>query len=160
MTAARQILDFSLLSDGCLTSPVVVFLTLPGSGEKGSPPPKSSGFINDGRGYFGGRGIARLPSSSHCRGGLLPRLRDFGGGRIGTFSLPPHNAGEYFGGGGTGLPPHNVREYFGGGTGPSPHNVGVYLGGGMTGLPPRTVGVYLMPMAEENDELNILRPQT
>ena len=29
---------------------------------------------------------------------------DFGGGRIGTFSLPPHNAGEYFGGGGTGPP--------------------------------------------------------
>ena len=86
---------------------------------------------------------------------------DFGGGRIGTFSLPPHDAGEYFGGGGTGLPPHNVREYFGGGgTGPSPHIVGVYLGGGRTGLPPRTVGVYLMPMAEENDELNILRPQT
>ena len=70
---------------------------------------------------------------------------DFGGGRIGTFSLPPHNAGEYFGGEGTG---------------PSPHNVGVYLGGGRTGLPLRTVGVYLMPMAEENDELNVLRPQT
>ena len=59
---------------------------------------------------------------------------DFGGGRICTFSLPPHNAGEYFGGGGTGPPPHNVGECFGGeGTGPSPHNV----------------GVYLMPMAEE-----------
>ena len=58
---------------------------------------------------------------------------DFGGGRIGTFSLPPHNAGEYFGGGGTGLPPRNV-------------------------------GVYLMPMAEEetpeHDELNVTRPQT
>ena len=53
---------------------------------------------------------------------------DFGGGRIGTFSLPPHNAGEYFGGGGTGPPPHNV-------------------------------GVYLMPVAEENDELNVCVPR-
>ena len=33
----------------CLASPIVV-----------------GGFVNDGRGYFGGRGIARLPSSSHC----------------------------------------------------------------------------------------------
>ena len=40
-------------------------------------------------------------------------------------------------------PPHNVRKNFGGeGTGPSPHNVGVYL------------------MAEQNDEPNVLRPQT
>ena len=38
-----------------------------GGGEKGSPPPKSSGFVNDGRGFFGGRGIARPPSSSHLR---------------------------------------------------------------------------------------------
>ena len=68
---------------------------------------------------------------------------DFGGGRIGTFSLPPHNVGEYFGGGGTGPPPHNVRKYFGGeGTGPSPHNDGVYF------------------MVEENDEPNVSRPQT
>ena len=35
----------------------------------------------------------------------------FGGGRIGTFSLPPHIAGEYFGGGGTGPPPHILEDF-------------------------------------------------
>ena len=145
MPAARQILDFSSLSDGCLTSLVVVCLVTPtGGGEKGSPPPKSSGFVNDGCGYFGGRGIAHLPSSSHSRDGLLPRLQ--GLRRRKDWHLPPlHNAGEYFGGGGTGPPPHNVREY---------------LGGGRTGLPPRTVGVYFMHMVGNNDELNILYSQT
>ena len=49
-----------------------------GGGEKGSPPPKSSGFINKDRGYFGG-------------GGTGP---------------PPHIDGGFFGGGGTGPPPH------------------------------------------------------
>ena len=33
------------------------------------------------------------------------------------------------------------------------HNVGVLLGGGRTGLPPRTVGVLLVPLTVENDEL-------
>ena len=91
------------------------------------------------RGFFGGRGIARPPSSSHprcvhrqCRC-VLRRKKDWhlfveefsGGGGIGP---PPHISGEYFGGGGTGAPPHNVGEYFGGeGTGPSPHNVAVYI---------------------------------
>ena len=47
---------------------------------------------------------------------------DFGGGRIGTFSLPPHTDGDFLGGGGVGPPPHNVGVYFGeGGTGPPPH---------------------------------------
>ena len=46
----------------------------------------------------------------------------FGGGRIGTFSLPPHIVEEFSGGGGTGPPPHNAGEYFGGGgTGPPLH---------------------------------------
>ena len=109
-----------------------------GVGEKCSPPPKSSGFFNDGRGYFGGRGFARLPSSSRSRGGLPPRLRGLRRRKDWHLSLPPHNASEYFGGEGTGPLPHNVREC---------------LGGGRTGLPPRTDGVHLMPMAEENDEL-------
>ena len=51
------------------------FMSPTGGGEKGSPPPKSTGFINDNRGYFGGRGIAHLPSSSHIRDGPLPQLR-------------------------------------------------------------------------------------
>ena len=46
-----------------------VFITPTGGGETGSPPPKSGGFVNDSREYFGGRGIARLPSSSQ-----LPRV--------------------------------------------------------------------------------------
>ena len=46
----------------------------------------------------------------------------FGGGRIGTFSLPPHIVEEFSGGGGTGPSPHNAGKYFGGGgTGPPPH---------------------------------------
>ena len=53
-----------------------------------------------------------------------------------TFSLPPHTAGVYFGGG-TGPPPHTDREY---------------LGGGRTGLPPRTVGVLLVHLTVENNE--------
>ena len=106
---------------------------------------KSGDFVNDGRGYFGGRGIAHLPSSSHSRDGLLPRLRGLRRRKDWHFSLPPHNAGEYGGGGGTGPPPHNVREY---------------LGGGRTGLSPRTVGLYFMHMVGKNDELNILHSQT
>ena len=51
----------------------------------------------------------------------------FGGGRIGTFSLPPHIVEEFSGGGGIGPPPHNSGVYFGGGgTGPLPHNVGTF----------------------------------
>ena len=111
-----------------------------GWGERLSTP-KSSSFFNDGRGYFGGRGIAHLPPSSHFRGGLLPHLRGLRRRKDWHLSLPPHNSGEYFGGEGTG---------------PSPRKVGVCFGGGRTGLPPRTVGVHLMPLAEENDELNIL----
>ena len=40
---------------------------------------------------------------------------EFGGGRIGTFSLPPHIDVGFFGGGGTGPPLRNAGEYFGGG---------------------------------------------
>ena len=51
----------------------------------------------------------------------------FGGGRIGTFSLPPQIDEEFSGGGGTGPPPHNAGVYFGGrGTGP-PHKSGAYV---------------------------------
>ena len=81
------------------------------------------------------------PSSSHFRGGLLARLRRLRRRKDWHLSLPPHNAGRYFGGEGTGPSPCNVREY---------------LGGGRTGLPPHTVGVYFMSKVEDNDELNIL----
>ena len=116
-----------------LTSPLVVSLSLPLGVERKAlrPPPKSSGFINDGRGYFGGRGIAHLPSSSQS-------LRELRRRKDWHLSLPPHTASVYFGGGGIGPPPHNVAEY---------------LGGGRTGLPPRTVGVLLVPLTVENDEL-------
>ena len=36
----------------------------------------------------------------------------FGGGRIGTFSLPPHIEEGISGGGGTGPLPHNVSDFF------------------------------------------------
>ena len=92
-----------------------------------SPPLKSSGFFFMNRGFFGGRGIARPPSSSHprcvhqqCRC-VLRRRKDW------HFSLPPHNVKEFSGGGGIGPPPHKSGECFGGGgTGPLPHNVGAF----------------------------------
>ena len=34
-----------------------------------------------------------------------------GGGRIGTFSHPPHFVAEFSGGGGTGLPPYKVGDF-------------------------------------------------
>ena len=55
------------------------------------------------------------PSSSHSRGGLLPRPRGLRRRKDWHLSLPPHTAGKYFVGGGTGPPPHNVRESLGGG---------------------------------------------
>ena len=85
------------------------------------------------------------PSSSHSRDGLLARLWGLRRRKDWHLSLPPHTAGWYFGGGGTGPLPHNVRDY---------------LGGGRTGLPPRTVGVYFMRLVKGNNELNILYSQT
>ena len=84
-----------------------------GSGEKGSPPPKSNGYFFMCRGFFGGRGIAHPPSSSHprcvhqhCRR-VLRRRKDW------HLSLPPHNVEMFFGEGGIGPPPHCrcVRTY-------------------------------------------------
>ena len=76
---------------------VVSFMALPlGVGRKGSPHPKFSGFINNGRGYFGGRGIAHLPSSSHSRDALLPRLRGLRRRKDWHLSLPPQTVGVYF----------------------------------------------------------------
>ena len=135
-------------------------MCVPWCGETGSPPLKSSGFFFLNRGFFGGRGIARPPSSSHprCvhqqRRCVLRRRKDWhlslpphiveefsGGGGIGP---PPHISGEYFGGGGIGPPPHISGEYFGGGgTDPPPHNVGEYFGGEGTGPSPHNVAVYI-----------------
>ena len=105
----------------------VCWLCVPWGGETGSPPLKSSGFFFMCRGFFGGRGIARPSSSSHPRcvhqqcGCVLRRRKDW------HFSLPPHNAEEFSGGGGIGPPPHKSGEYIGGGgTGPLPHNVGTF----------------------------------
>ena len=86
-----------------------------GGGETSSPPFKSSDFFFLTRGFFGGRGSALPPSSSHprcvhqqCRC-VLPRRKDW------------HLS----------LPPHTVEEYGGEGTGPSPHNVAVYISLGL-----------------------------
>ena len=59
----------------------------------------------------------------HISGGYICDVAvNFGGGRIGTFSLPPHIVEEFSWRGGAGPPPHNAGEYFGGrGTGPPPH---------------------------------------
>ena len=113
-TASAQLLDkflISVVERWLLTSLVVVCLITPtGGGEKGSPPPK------------------RWPSTSSPGTSEEEGL---------AHSLPPHTAGVYFGGGGTGPPPHTDREY---------------PGGGRTGLPPRTVGVLLVPLAVESNE--------
>ena len=86
------------------------FVTPTGGGETGSPPPKSEGFINDGRGYFGGRGIAHRPLPHIFEMAFYLVSGDFGGGRIGQ-ALLLTTSGEYFGGGGTGLPPRTVGVY-------------------------------------------------
>ena len=114
-----------------------------GGWEKGSPPPKSNGYFFMCRGFFGGRGIAHPPSSSHprcvhqhCRR-VLRKRKDW------HLSLPPHNVEEFSGGGGTGPPPHTAGLYLGGRrTGLLPHNNGDYLGGGGTGPPPHNVGKF------------------
>ena len=75
-----------------------------GCGEAGSPPPKSRGFVCDSCEYFGG-------------------------GRIGTFDLPPHNVDEFLEGRVTGTPPYSDSGYLGGeGTG-RPPNAGEYFEG-------------------------------
>ena len=70
---------------------------------------------------------------------------NFGGGRIGTspflLATPVSTSEEDR----QNPPPHNDREY---------------LGGGRTGLPPRTVGMYLMHLIGNDDELNILHSLT
>ena len=96
-TASAQLLDKFLISfveRWLLTSLVVVCLvTSTGGGETGSPPPKSGGFISDGRGYFGGRGTAHRPLPHILEVAFLLVSEDFGGGRTG---LPPHTVGVYF----------------------------------------------------------------
>ena len=75
---------------------VCVLGTPTGGGETGSPPPR--------------------PAATSTLAEI------FGGGRIGTFSLPPHIDEEFFGGRGAGPLLHIAGGYFGGGgTGPPPH---------------------------------------
>ena len=93
----------ALLSVGCVFSKRSHW-----GGKTGSPPPKSSGFVNDSRGNFGG-GIAHLPSSSHWPSTSSPKTSEEEGLHL---SLPPHNAGECLGGGRTGLPPRTVGVCF------------------------------------------------
>ena len=63
---------------------VVSFMKLPlGWGERLSTP-KPSGFFNDGRGYFGGRGTAHYPLPHILEVAFSLISGDFGGGRIGT----------------------------------------------------------------------------
>ena len=123
-----------------LTSPVVVsFMALPLEvGRKALRPPSPAASSTTAVGTSEEEGLHACPLPHNFEVAFYLVSRDFGGGRIGTFSLPPHNAGVYFGGEGTG---------------PSPHNVDVLLGRGGTGLPPRTIGVHLMPLTVENDEL-------
>ena len=71
-------------SSGCVSNGCEFYVTPTGGGETGSPPPKSGGFISDGRGYFGGRGTAHLPLPHILEVAFLLVSGDFGGGRIGT----------------------------------------------------------------------------
>ena len=116
-----------------------------GVARKALHPPSPGGFVKRRLRVLRRKRGCTPASSSHSRDGLLPRLRGLRRRKDWHLSLPPHNAGEYFGGGGRGPPPHNVREYL----------------GGRTGLPPRTVGVCaFMHMDGNNDGLNILHSQT
>ena len=69
------------------------FMELPLGWEKGSPPPSPAASSTTAEGTSGGRGIARLPSSSHSRDGLLARLRGLRRRKDWHLSLPPHTAG-------------------------------------------------------------------
>ena len=71
-------------SSGCVSNGCEFYVTPTGGGETGSPPPKSSGFVNDGRGYFGGRGTAHRPLPHILEVAFYLVSGDFGGGRIGT----------------------------------------------------------------------------
>ena len=68
----------------CVSHGCEFFVTPTGGGETGSPHPKSGGFINNGRGYFGGRGIAHRPLPHILEVAFYLVSGDFGGGRIGT----------------------------------------------------------------------------
>ena len=120
---------------------VVIFSSLPSGSEKQASPPPQVWRLHQRR----PRVLRRKrdctpPSSSHSRGGPSCSSPRTSKKKDWHLSLPPHTAGVYFGGGGTGPPPDNVREY---------------LGGGRTGLPPRTVGVYFMRLVMGNDEMKI-----
>ena len=125
-------------------------ITRTGCGEKGSPHPKSCGFVNDDCGFIGGRGIARPPSSSHLRGGHQRRLRGLRRRKDWHRYLPPHNDEEFFGGRGTGPLPHNNGVYVGGGgTGSPPHIAGEYFGGRGTVPLPHNVGAFHVFLSTE-----------
>ena len=64
------------------------------SGERDSPPLMTGGFVIDDRGYIGGRGIARPPSSSQLPRVLL-RRRCVLRWKDCTSGLPPHNVGKF-----------------------------------------------------------------
>ena len=94
----------------------------------------TGGFVIDDRGYIGGRGIARPPSSSHLPRVLLRRRCVLRWRKDCTSGLPPHTAGLHLGGRGTGLLPHNDGDFLGGGgTGPPPHSNDEYFGMGRSG---------------------------
>ena len=107
---------------------VVSFMKLPLEWEKGSPPPSPAASSTTAAGTSEEEGLhtalfltfSRWPSTSSPGTSEEEGL---------AHSLPPHTAGNHFGGGGTGPPPHTDREY---------------LEGGRTSLPLHTVGKYFM----------------
>ena len=85
MPAARQILGFSSLSDGCLTSPVVACLVTPTwCGEKGSPPPSPAASSTTAAGTSEEEGLHTCPLPHILGMAFYLVSGDFGGGRIGT----------------------------------------------------------------------------
>ena len=87
---------------GCVALGCVSSAIPSGSGETGSPPPKS-------------RGLSAIVASTSEEEGLHddPLPHSFGEEEEGLHLTPlPRTAGGYFGGRGTGPPPHSIGMYF------------------------------------------------
>ena len=98
---------------GCLASPVVVsFMALPlGVGRKAFHPPSPAASSTTAAASSEEEGLHARPLPHILEVAFFLVSGDFGGGRIGTFSLPPHIDEVFFGGGGTGPPRHILEDF-------------------------------------------------
>ena len=87
------------------------FVTPTGGGDSALHPPSPAASSTTAAGTSEEEGLHACPLPHIAEVAFHLVSGDFGGGRIGTFSLPPHNVREYLGGGRTGLPPRTVNVH-------------------------------------------------